>query len=81
MIYWAIDCENLKGEDNTFYFENYEIAKKNFEILCGKNKDQDEFRKNDNDSASWFDSCYNEYSTYIDLIQVESPTIHNEIIF
>lgn len=80
MLYWAIIRDNFEGEDDILYFENYEIAKKNFEILCEKNKDQDEFYRSDN-GAKWFDSCYNEYSTYINLVQTGLPIIHNEIIF
>lgn len=78
---WAIEVENFKDIDSTFYFENYEIAKDNFEILCLKNQNQEEFERNGEYMASWFDPSYNEYSTYISLTKVELPPIHNEIIF
>lgn len=80
MLYWVINCDNFKSQDDIFYFENYKIAKKNFEILCEKNKNQEEFERDEN-SASWFDSNYNEFSTYIDLTEIELPPIYNEIIF
>ena len=79
--YWAIVCVNLESDDDTFYFENYEIAKKNFDILCVKNKDKEKFEMTNENTASWFDSNYNEYSTYINLIKIKLPTIYNEIIF
>lgn len=80
ILYWAIIFDNFKGEDSAVYFKNYEIAKKNFEILCEKNKDQEEFKRSE-DRAVWFDPCYNEYSTYITLEKDELPTVYNEIIF
>jgi hypothetical protein len=79
--YWAIDCNNFRGENDTFYFENYKIAKENFEILCEKNKNQEEFKRYDEYSGAWFDPNYNEYLTFIDLTELEMPVIHNEIIF
>jgi hypothetical protein len=79
--YWAIEVENFEDTDSIYYFENYEIAKDNFEILCLKNQNQEEFRRNGEYMASWFDSLYNEYSTHISLIKVELPHIHNKIIF
>ena len=79
---WAINCKNFEGENSIFYFKNYKIANKNFNILCEKNKNQVEFfKRSDGNTVSWFDPSYNEYSTYIKLIKVELPTIHNEIIF
>lgn len=79
MTYWAIVCENYKGNDVTYYFENYKIAKKNFDILCEKYQNKDEFIL-ENNHCEWFDACYNEYSTFICLCQT---TIHifDEIIF
>lgn len=79
--YWAIEVENFEDINTTYYFENYEIAKDNFEILCLKNQNQEEFERNDEYMASWFDPSYNEFSTYISLIEIELPPIHNEIIF
>lgn len=80
--YWAINCINFKGEDSIFYFEDFETARENFDTLCEKNKNQEEFKRKGYSKASWFDSNYNEYSTCINLIEVESPIIHhNEIIF
>lgn len=81
MLYWTIEVENFEDINSTFYFENYEIARKNFEVLCEKNKSQDEFVRHGEHRASWFDSNYNADSTYVALVENELPTIHSEIIF
>lgn len=79
--YWAITRENFKGEDDAFYFESFEIAKENFDTLCEKNKNQAEFERSGYSNASWFDPDYNEYSTYIELVEIKRPAIYNKIIF
>ena len=78
---WRIVLENYQAEYITYYFENYEIAKKNFNCLRDLNKDMPEFEINrSEDVMSWFDSHYNEYSTFVYLLQ-GSPKIYNKIIF
>jgi hypothetical protein len=76
---WKIVLENYQGEDATCYFENYEIAKKNFNCLRDSNKDMPEFEIDDN-TISWYDCHYNEYNTFIYLSQ-GGPKIYNKIIF
>lgn len=71
---------NYKGEDYTVYFENYEIAKKNFDRLHELNKDMPEFNFDDSNEMSWSDSQYNEYNTFVYLLH-GAPKIYNEIIF
>lgn len=73
---------NYKGEDYTVYFENYEIAKKNFDRLHELNKDMPEFNSDYSNKIemSWFDSQYNEYNTFVYLLH-GVPKIYNEIIF
>lgn len=66
MEYWSIVLENYEGYDDVYYFDNYSVAKKTFENLCEKHKNYDEFEKVDNE-CSWFDSHYNEYSTFAQL--------------
>ena len=81
---WTIKLSNYMGEDDTIYFENYEIAKKNFDYLRDMNKDMSEFEvvetKHSGANMSWFDPNYNEYSTYVDLYE-GGPKIYNEIVF
>jgi hypothetical protein len=76
---WKIVLENYQDEDTTCYFENYEIAKKNFNRLKDLNKDMPEFEI-DGNTMSWYDCGYNEYSTYVYLLQ-GAPKIYNKIIF
>lgn len=78
---WKIVLENYRGEDSVIYFENYEIAKKNFNRLWKLNKDMPEFKIscNEND-MSWYNSHYDEYATFAYLRQ-GGPKIHNKIIF
>ena len=78
---WEIVLENYKGEDYITYFEDYEIAKKNFNHLWNLNKDMPEFKINRNENEmSWYDCHYNEYNTFVYLFQ-GGPEIHNKIIF
>jgi hypothetical protein len=82
---WNIVLDNYEGEDFVIYFENYEIAKKNFDRLRELNKNMPEFVEfydSDNNKSvmSWFDGCYNEYSTTIYLVQ-GAPKIYNKIVF
>jgi hypothetical protein len=81
MKYWAISLENFEGDVNEIlYFKNYEIAKKNFDIICNFYKNYDEFEIRDNCWLSFFDANYNEYSTYVHLFEKEI-IIHDEILF
>jgi len=78
---WRISLDNYMGEDDTIYFKNYEIAKKNFDRLCELNKDMPEFKINlKENTMSWFDHGYNEYSTRIYLFQ-GGPKFYDEIVF
>jgi hypothetical protein len=65
------------GEDDTIYFKNYEIAKKNFDYLRDLNKDMPEFKINlKENTMSWLDSGY----TRIYLFQ-GGPKFYDEIVF
>ena len=82
---WNIVLDNHEGEDYVLYFENYEIAKKNFDRLRELNKNMPEFEEfydsdNDKHVMYWFDSQYNEYDTTITLVQ-GAPKIYNKIVF
>ena len=78
---WKIILENYKDGNDIIYFENYEIAKKNFNYLWDANKNMPEFAINrDENSMSWYDNQYNEYSTFVYLVQ-GGPKIWNEIVF
>lgn len=81
MKYWCLVLDNYMGEDEVFYFDNYGIALANFDVICKKYKNYDEFEKFDIDSCCWFDADYNEYSTYAYIEERELPQIFNEIIF
>ena len=79
--YWSLRlCNYEGGEDEIIYFDNYDIAKKNFKALCKKGVDYDEFEADEN-SCSWFDPDYNEYSTYVTLDIRPLPMIHKDVIF
>lgn len=81
--YWTIIMENYKGGVDKYYFESFEIAKKNLDKIIqiyANDTSIEEFRY-DSFSCSWFDPTYNEYSTYVSLAKIDFPTIHNEIIF
>lgn len=80
MKYWAIEAENFEGFSEVFYFENYEIARANFERLFERYKEYDEFYAEDDDYCEWFDPTYNEYKTTIYLTQAR-VLVRNEIIF
>jgi single-stranded DNA-specific DHH superfamily exonuclease len=79
-IYWVIECENYQGHDETYYFTSHEVAIKNFLTIVEKYKDMYEFEQ-DGNSCMWFDSSFNEYSTYIYLMRKPLPAIHDDIIF
>jgi hypothetical protein len=74
---WRIVLENYMGEDDTIYFKNYEIAKKNFDYLWKLNKDMPEFKINlKENTMSWLDYDY----TRIYLFQ-GGPKFYDEIVF
>jgi hypothetical protein len=73
--YWTLIFANYRGNDDRYYFANYEVAKKSFDMLAEAHKDDEEFSVED-DWMTWFDPNYNEYSTYVDL--VEEPIYINE---
>lgn len=64
--YWAIELQNYKGTDDVYYFTNYDIARNSFNLLAEAHKNDDEFHREDG-FMEWFDSSYNEYSTYAEL--------------
>ena len=64
---WSLELDNFEGESYTLYFENYNIAKQNFDVICKKFKNYEEFEIINGTTCTWFDSSYNEYSTYITL--------------
>jgi len=78
--YWAIVCDNFCGSDDVYYFTSHEVAVKNFLTIVEKYKDAKEFER-DGNSCMWFDSSFNEYSTYIYLMKKPLPAIHDDIIF
>lgn len=78
--YWAIVCQNFHGDDDIYYFTSYEVAKQNFDRIVEKYQDEDEFECNDN-SCTWFDDSYNEFDTFINLLEKPMPKIYNNIIF
>lgn len=79
MKYWTLILENYEDENDIFYFENYDIAKQNFDVICKKHKNYEEFEKTDKE-CSWFDPEYNEFSTFV-LLAEREINIYNEIIF
>jgi hypothetical protein len=78
--YWAIVCDNFRDECEVYYFNSYEMAKKNYDKIIQENKDKEDFVCNDNE-CSWFDPYYNEYETNIYITEKTLPVIHNDIIF
>lgn len=66
MEYWSIELTNYRGNNDIYYFANYEVARETFNVLAEKHKNDDEFSREDG-FMEWFDSSYNEYSTYAEL--------------
>lgn len=66
MEYWSIELTNYCGNDDIYYFSNYEVARETFNALAEVHKNDDEFHREDG-FMEWFDSSYNEYSTYAEL--------------
>ena len=66
MEYWSIELTNYCGNDDIYYFTNYERARETFNTLAEEHKNDDEFSREDG-FIEWFDSSYNEYSTYAEL--------------
>lgn len=64
--YWSIELTNYCGNDDIYYFSNYEVARETFNALAEAHKNDDEFHREDG-FMEWFDSSYNEYSTYAEL--------------
>lgn len=76
--------ENYEDLDHdTYYFESYEIAKENLDKIIQTYKDNSDIQEfeYDDTSCSWYDNNYNEYSTYINLVEMPLPTVFNEVIF
>jgi len=67
--YWTLVFTNYRGEDDKYHFANYEVAKKSFDMLAEAHKNDAEFSVGDS-FMEWFDPCYNEYSTFVDLVEV-----------
>lgn len=78
--YWILKMRNFEGHDNIVYFTNYDIAKQNFDALCKKYKDYDEFSEKEGRVCSWFDADYNEYSTYV-WLKESALNIFDKVIF
>lgn len=65
---WGLVFKNYMGKDETVYFSNYEIAKKNFDFLRNLYKHMPEFKISYiDDSMSWHDHNYNQYDTQVYL--------------
>jgi len=81
--YWTIVMENYEDLDHECYFESYEIAKKNLDKIIQTHKNNTDIQEfeYDDTSCSWFDNNYNEYSTYVYLVEMYLPTVFNEVIF
>ena len=75
----ALVLENFEGYDNIIYFINYNIAKQNFDVLCEKYKNYEEFEKEETE-CSWFDADYNEYSTHV-WLKESTLNIFSKVIF
>lgn len=66
MKYWSIELTNYHGSDDIYYFKNYEVARETFNALAEEHKNDADFSREDG-FMEWFDSSYNEYSTYAEL--------------
>lgn len=66
MEYWSIELTNYCGNDDIYYFSNYEVARETFNTLAEEHKNDAKFSREDG-FMEWFDSSYNEYSTYAEL--------------
>lgn len=79
-LFWCVEINNLEGENYLYYFKNYKIARENFLSIVNKNKNQDEFQYDGEAFCSWFDAHWNEYSTFVELVQKELPYIFDTVI-
>ena len=77
--YWCIVLNNFEGRDDKLFFENYDIARKNYLTLANKYKDFTDFEILRENKCCWFDG-YSEWSTFVTLEKQPLP-LYNEIIF
>lgn len=75
-FYWCLVFDNYHDTDHIEYFDTKEHAIAAFEEICEVCKNHEEFERW-SDGCSWFDSTYNEYSTYIWLCEETMPGINN----
>lgn len=69
---YRIHLHNYQGEDTTTeFYRNKQRAYERFNKLQQEGQQKDEFEEEEEENTleacSWFDSSYNEYSTYISL--------------
>ena len=77
--FWCLVFDNYHDDYHIEYFNTKENAVAAFEEVCEVCKDHDEFEKGD-DTCSWFDPMWNEYSTCVYLAQLSMPTVNNSAI-
>jgi hypothetical protein len=67
-IIYKIDLDNYHGESNFELYHNKNNARARFKELLAEGRRKSEFNHyEDEDEFSYFDSNYNEFSTYITL--------------
>ena len=81
--FWTIVMENYECMNRTYYFESYKIAKENLDKIIQTYKDNTDIQefKYDDTSCSCYDNNYNEYSTYVFLVEMPLPPVLNGVIF
>lgn len=67
MKIYYIKLNNYHGEDDIEYYRNKKNAYHRYNELFDEGKHKKEFKQENINSFSFFDSSYNEYSTYISL--------------
>lgn len=78
--YWSLVFENFRGEDEVYYFIDYETAKANFDKIVELYREHEDFNLDDEMTCSWFDSDYNEFYTVVSLME-RTPNVYRGIIF
>lgn len=73
--FWCLVFDNYHDEYYTEYFDTREHAIAAFEEVCEVCKDHDEFERGD-DTCSWFDPAWNEYSTIVYLAKLTMPAVN-----
>lgn len=67
---YVLQLENYQAETTFELFHHKDNAQRRYNELLNENKDKDEFECCDDKQAfSFFDPNYNEYSTFISLIE------------